>query len=700
MPVKAHVQKGEDATFRQQVDFYKFLQIGTIVRVDNERNVVDIQFASNPLVTRNVPITNAFFTGRAFLGGMPEEGSVVICGYIKLTNKIGTPLILGYLDKQYFNSIQYAYTAGKTSKDILELTSIHDKIGWGVRRLKKRKLYPGDVDLESTQGSELYLDDGIVLSDSKMNEILFSSPERTIYTNSINNFLYTNAGRILNGLVVRQNSPHIQPILLDNGQNYYLVSDGSNPENGKVFTEMRTELREIGNSVLDVIRSFENENYSSISADGKLLVVQVLGTNVGNDRNKIEQFGQVLRPQIFTAHDINYLVQDVICKPSEYYNLASAYQLKFASGAKFDIDKEGHAFIYLPASSVAHPLGGGRSLEFASDGSIKMVVGKNQTGEKSIDLTTKGRAMIHLGFDSKTLTSLDWVMDRAMYKTIKAPDLNGFAEKADYYGHVTEKVRGDKTLDVEGTYHLIVRGKIQEEIHGAKVENYINDKMTNYGGDYQEIVIKQKQSKYGEGHVIDIATKGQELTIIEGDLKETLTLGSKKTTLIAGDITETLTLGSRKTSLIAGDLKESLLKGNREATIVLGDHKVDVTTGNIKQSVKLGDSEEDILTGNKKISIKVGDFEVNITTGNVTIKTTTGKVDVTAATQKATITGMAGVEIKSATKVTVKAPIVELGSTPMLNGVVTGLPGNGPPSHYDYIVGAPLKGSATVKATM
>jgi hypothetical protein len=698
MPLKAHVQKGEDATFQQQGDFYKFLQIGTIVRVDNERNVVDIQFVSNPLVTRNVPITAPFFTGRSFIGGMPEEGSAVICGYIKLTNKIGTPLILAYLDKQYFNAISYAYTSGKTSNDILELTSIHDKIGWAVRRLKRRKLYPGDINFESTQGSELLLDDSVFLSDSKMNEILISSSDRTVYTNSINNFLYTNAGRILNGLIVRQNSPFLQPILLDNGQNYYLVSDGSNSENGKTFTEMRTELREIGSSVLDVIKSFDDDDYSNSSPDGKLLVIQVFGTVVGNDRKKIEHYGQILRPQIFSSHDNNYVVQDIVCKPSEYYNLASAYQMKFASGAKFDIDKEGHTFMYLPASSLAHPLGGGRSLEFAADGSIKIVLGKNTTGEKSLELFTKGRSIIHFGFDSNSLSSLDWVLDRAMYTKVIAPDKEGFAVKNDFNGHMYEKVRGDKTLDVDGSYHIIVKGKIQEDIHGAKVENYINDKMTNYGGDYQEIVTKQRQSKYGEGHIIDIATKGQELTIVEGSLKETLTLGNKEVKLIAGDSTETLLLGSKKTSLIAGDFKESLLKGNKETSIVLGDHKLDVTTGNISQSIKLGDNKEDIASGNKKISIKVGNFEVSVTSGNVVVKTATGKVDITASTQKATIVGMMGVEIKSAAKVVINAPMVEIGGTPAKGGVVTGLPGV--PSHMDYITGAPLKGSATVKATI
>ena len=82
MPLKAIVQKHDDPTMNQFVDFYKFLQVGKIVRVDNEKQVVDIQFQSNPILSRSVPVTNAFSTGRAFIGGMPEVGAVVICGFI------------------------------------------------------------------------------------------------------------------------------------------------------------------------------------------------------------------------------------------------------------------------------------------------------------------------------------------------------------------------------------------------------------------------------------------------------------------------------------------------------------------------------------------------------------------------------------------------------------------------------------------
>lgn len=698
MATKARITKRDDPTFNQYVDFYKFLQVGKITRVDNEKQVVDIQFQSNPVLSKNIPVANPFSTGRAFIGGMPEVGSFVICGYIKLTNNIGMPMILAYLDAEYYHALNYIYSRGK-AEQLDSISSIQDKVGYGVRRLKRRKLYPGDVNLESTQGSELVLDDSVLLGDSKLNSILISSPDRTILSNSINNNIYTGAARILNGLVTRPNSVSATPVTLENGQLLYVVtSDGRTiDENGQAFTEVRTEVRELANAILDVVESYDDVDFASNTSKGTLLVTQLLGTLVGNEKTVIEKYGKVLRPQIFVGDSSQVIVDDVVCTPEEYFNLASAYRLAFGSGTKFDVDKEGHTFVHLSASSTVHPLGAGRSLEFASDGSIKLSIGKSNVGERSLELDTTGKVKLHFGFDSETMTSFEWTLDRSMNVVVKGSDKDGFAKREEYFGHVYETVHGDKTIEVDGTINVIVKGKLQEDILGAKVENYINDKMTNYGGDYQEIITKARQSKYGEGVVTDISLNGDELNITEGDKKETLTLGNKDVTITAGDSKELLTLGDHTLEMTSGNLQESLLSGNRETTITTGDHTIEVSSGDITQKVTLGDSKEEVGTGNKSITIKLGDFEVKVTTGNITIQTTTGTVEVKSATQKVTVNGMMSVDVISGTQVNVKAPMVNIGQSPVKGGVVTGLP---LPSHYDYITGVPLLTSMTVKSAM
>lgn len=696
---KAHILPGEDPFFHQNVDFYKFLQIGVITRVDNERHVIDIQFQSNPAKQYTLPLTDPFYTGRAFIGGMPEAGSKVICGFIKLTNKIGVPVVVAYLNDDYLRSLAYIYNFGKTSSEVKELESIHEKIGYNITRLKRRKLYPGDVNLESSQGSEILLDQDILLSDMKLNELRISSTERKILQNSINNQIYTNAGRILNGMVERPYSPFIEPVILENGKQFFVVTDnGQSPNyNGKAFTELRTEIREVANNILDVVETYDFNDFKDSSSNGKILVTQMLGTLVGNIKTDLSRYGRVLRPQIFANDDNSFDVQDVICKPDEYFDLASAYQLMFASGTKFDIDKEGHTFIHLSASSAKHPLGAGRSLEFASDGGIRLLTGKSAANQRSIELDTTGLVKLHFGSDSNSLLSLDWTLDRAIKLKVLAPDPDGYALREEYFGSTEEIVHGDKTITVDGKLRIIVAGRIQEEILGAKTENYVNDKMTNYGGNYQEIVIQEKQSKYGEGHTTDIATKGDKLNILQGNKEEKLLLGNKTVLLTLGDSTETLLLGNKKTTLTLGDIKNTVLSGNISDSITLGDRKTSVITGNITESIKLGDSKESITIGNKNISIKVGDYEVTVTAGNIKIKTTAGTVDMMTATQTVTITGMLKITVKSGVKVSVQAPMVDIGGIPVSN-IVGGLPGV--PTHLDYLTALPLLGSATVKTSI
>ncbi|MDO8640280.1 MAG: hypothetical protein Q7R33_01950 [Nitrosarchaeum sp.] len=694
MAKKAFVQKGDDPSMGQFVDFYKFMQIGRIIRVDNEKNLVDIQFASNPTISKDVPITSPFYTGRAFIGGMPEEGSLVLCGFVKLTNKIGFPIIVAYLNNEYFRALNYVYTNGKTSAEVKELKTIHEKIGYDVRRLKIRKLYPGDINLESTQGSGIVLDDGISISDSKLNEIILSSADRSIYSNSINNNVYTNASRILNGLIVRQNAPSIEPIIMENGRPLYIVTDGQSiDENGLALTEIRTEVRETANAILDVIESYDAKDFADDSSEGRLLVSQMLGTLVGNEKKYLDLYGKVLRPQIFAAEGNSIVIADMPCRPNEIFNLASAYQLKFASNTKFDIDKEGHAFVHLAASTAAHPLGPGRSLEFAADGSIKLVIGKENVAERSLDLSTSGKVLLNFGSSSSTLRSCEWTLDRALYIKVNAPDTDGYAINEEYFGNALETIHGTKTITIDGSLIYNVKGKIQENVLGAKVQNYVNDMMTNYGGDYQEIVAGKRQSKYGKGSKTDIATEGTEETIIQGNKKETLTLGNKEVTLVAGSSKETLTLGNKETKIVAGNIKDTVITGSIEESVTLGNHKISVATGNIEENVTLGSSKESIATGDKTITIKLGKFEVSITAGNIAIKTTAGTVDVNSVSQKVTINGMLGVDIKSSVKVNVSAPLVDIGSSQVRGGVITTL------SHLDYVTGAPLLGSFTVKAS-
>lgn len=656
--MKARVLPGDDPHHGQLVDYFKFLQIGTIVRVDDELNLVDISFDSNPSIIPNIPLTSPFFTGRAFIGGMPEVGTMVVCGFIKNTNSFGSPIILTYLNPFYIRSLNYAYDDGKAPIDLDSLASVKDKIGYGVTRLKRRKIYPGDINLESSQGAEMLLNDDVSIADANLNEIMISSVENAIISSSINNVMYTSGVRVTSGTANRPGAVSVDKTVLPNGKSQSIITDNTNSIDlgGQPFSEFRIDVNELSTGVMPPVDSFEQSDFDITSPDGSFLVSQTFGTLIGNSKRDIEHYGRVLRPQIFTsAIDSTLDIRDVNCVPNEYLTISGAYQLKFKSGTKIDVDKEGHTFIRIAASTGRHPLGAGRSLEMATDGSLKAFIGRNINQQHSIDLETSGACSFHFGSDDRDSKSLDWVLERSMYISVKASDRFGFALNESYIGNVTQKVVGNKEITVSGNYTITVQGKIQENILGMKVENFVNDKLTNYGGNYGEIIVKSKTSKIGG--VIDGVAESTDIAV--GD--STLKIKTK------GDRIEEYSLGKKSVKLLLGDSIETLIKGDR---------KTDVTLGSIKETIGVGD---------KTTSITTGDFKVSITAGKIEISTGAGSIKISTAG--------ATIDITSTAVINVKAPIVNLGP-----GVLPGMVVTNVTHPVDYITGLPIIGTPTVNA--
>jgi hypothetical protein len=377
------------------------------------------------------------------------------------------------------------------------------------------------------------------------------------------------------------------------------------------------------------------------------------------------------------------------------------------STAQIDIDKEGHLFTYFPASSGRHPLGPGRSWEAGFKGSIKLVVGAENIDNKSIILDTKGGMRATLGSDI-TGTSAYIIANNCIHTEIMAPDKQGTAYFLKTKGDSVGYVDGNYKMEVSGNYTVTVHGKFKVESLGTREESYINDKNNTFGGSYKKVVTKDKQEQIGYNNIQKITgnlekspgvfspalpnetTDQYDLTT--GSRVETFTNGNKKTSLLSGNIEEKVTLGDIKREIVT---KKDI---GFEDKIKVGDHVTTITTGSKKETIKSGDSLETITKGNKKISIKSGDNIVDITTGNVTIKTKSGKVKIDSTSQTVDINGMQTVTIKGGTKLKLVGPQVEIGQIPTKGGIVTGSPGT--PSHLDYVTGAPLLGSKTVKASI
>jgi len=696
-------QKGERPWFGQNLpsERYNFLRICKIIRVDNEQGLVDVQPLEGPSEVRiQLPLPAAFRSVRGTINGMPEEGSIVVCGWTHQTNRLEDMVILSYLDENVENANEFKLTRGKTSKNLDEISSIREKIGYDIARSKRRKIYSGEIQAESTQGAELYLDDNVYLSNNKLNEIEIVSADQSIRLVSMQQYSDTQATRTYNGMIVRQpiDSPSASPTIFPNGKTVQIITDSNNPYHlgGKAFTEFRQEIREKANGYLNVTEVNAGQDITSLSP----YITFVMGTLVGNDKNDISHYGKILRPQIFGSRFVaSRQLDEIECLPEETRTLAAAFQLKLNNAnSRIYIDKQGHLFTQFAASSGQHPLGGGRSWEGNFDGSIKWVIGKNQD-ENSIVLDTLGSIKETLGYDSLKGRSKETIAQRGIYTEILGVDADSNSYNLYAHGNIAVKTDKSYNIDVSGDYILTVSGKIQENIIGSKVENYINDKNNVIGGSEKTVIIKDQQLKIGASR--DTTITGVSLPIPQTPKSATdnykMLIGSKVSLLTAGDISDTLTLGDKKAKLVAGKIDNLVVAGKIVDTITTGNRETKVVTGNIKETVVTGNSTEAITTGNKKITVTTGNYKVDISAGNIDIITKSGKVTIDAKTQSVKINGLLKVTVNSGTKAEVTAPMVNLGATPARGGVVTGSP---TPSHLDFICGIPLLGSSSVMASV
>lgn len=683
---------------------FKFLRIGQIVRVDYETGYLDVDWLDDVGGRTNIYLPSAFGGPRGTIRGMPELGSVVVCGWIKYEQNIEKPVILGYLDLNTKNSYEYRLDRGKGPLELTDISKMKDKIGYEIIRHKRRKLYPGEIQIESTQGSELFVDDNLYLSNSKLNEIEILADDQSIRMSSKQNYISTNAGKIWNGAVVREilnGREIVRPVFYANGHRVQYISDSTDAftYNGSSYTEYRIELQEKTDYKLNV-----NEFNSGMDVNYvRPFLSFVLGTTVGNDKTDLLRYGYALRPQVFATPN-EYVAQndEIICSQGQE-NLAGAFKL-VVNRTNIVIDKEGHLFTSLASSSNLHPLGSGRSWEGNFDGAIKWLVGKTSLDSRSIIIDTMGSVIETLGLDiekkSKKLTT-----QGAIYIRVTGADDSGIAYRLQTVGNEDHIISGNVTFKSTNIL-LQTDANLNENINGAKSVNVLANQNTIIGKNDSLIVIGDQKIKIGKTRDVLIsavpnpialppfiptpATVIDNLHIIMGTKKEIIDVGSSLDSIKTGSFARKISVAGNITdSTLLGNIVEKITTGSKKVSTVTGSIETSTTTGNIKETIVTGNSAESITTGNKKIEVK---------TGNIEIKTSVGKININSTTQEVTLEGMLKAKIKSGVTIELVAPTVSIGQLPTKGNVVLGLPGV--PTHVCAITGLPFLGSATVTASI
>jgi hypothetical protein len=331
-----------------------------------------------------------------------------------------------------------------------------------------------------------------------------------------------------------------------------------------------------------------------------------MGNYAGND-DLSNNIGKMLRPQLFSSSsDVQGLFSLVECSQNKGVDEVSKLGMAFAvhllkTNGFMGFDKEGHFYLNLGSSSSANPLGAGHSMSMLGQGNLKEVWGLSADTGNSWNLSTKGGVYWDIGRHNgkKNNRSIDIRTTNGVYLEVQGNDVlstpesmypgsgttvTGYGYRSSITGNQKVEVSGNETLQVSGESSLIVDGLRYEEIKGSASYSYQTDKSENCLGVYTQIVIKEMQGRFGKRK--ETVTQGQELTVLTGDIKETIqTFGSKKTRLTKGNIEETIVAGDRKVNIIAGNYKVSVGAGGVDIK-ALGSAKITGLKGVILQGLK------------------------------------------------------------------------------------------------------------------
>lgn len=651
-----------------------FLRTARIVRVDYETMCVDIMYLDSNGAEPNLPLTSAYGGYRAFLGSMPMEGDWVLIGYSK-TGGFKTPFIVSYLPRGYVQGLR---------NDLVGVSPTSFK--QGIRkpfRFKMRKLYEGEIYGASQYGSELLLDKDVTLSSSNLVELFLNSADQSMSRSAISNYTNSAGVRVSSGLAYRNRLLEDPAFFRNDGSTkfpYYTSADGakryapvfSNTINtefpyGKeniddhkdAFIEHRIDVKEMESPLIPVTEQnsgFDTDAIYSRKPDGdsnKPLVSQVMGTLIGNDPiGASEKYGVILKPKLFKSiNDTKGFLVEEPCVVDDGINetitLAAAYALKFPnSGTAFYVNKEGKYIANIARSTAADPMGSGESLELNLSGHARISAGKNNSQGRSVTLNTAGGVATNWGYDSVKSRSWDATFRKGVSWNIVGADSDGVSLLQTIEGDVRTIIEGSRFTEIRGDDVCLVHGVLEDRVLGKKVDNFVNDKATNYGGAYNETAI---------GHYNQTLSSGKSVTIQGPDLASG--------------------------SAVA-----------EETVVNLGDTIHTNRLGNVENGVFVGNMVDKVLVGNREINVGMGNYAVSLSAGNIDIKTSAGSINVKTVAGNVTIQGTLGVTIKSAVEVKVEAPMVKLGNSPVQGGIVN----DGPSGHKCYITGGPHLGSKTV----
>lgn len=284
---------------------YSLLRIGRISRIDYVEWVADIEWIDFQGGRTEVPLSCMMGSFRTFGGFMPEERSLVVCGFVRHTEFEARPIVIAYLPNGFLTGYDFNPVV-PPEEDANQI------------RCRMQKLYPGEGFLQSTQGSWMRMDHHFQVYASDLSGIFVDAFTHSVNIRALTKSTRTAVGKSVEGLVIRNGAPEasgsaeVPPMILPNTKEHHIVTvdNSSLDEGGVPWVESRELVRETSDGVMDVTEEFEDDDQIYDDVDNHLIEI-VKGTLIGDNPNDAATYARVLRRKIFgsataTTQDLGY----------------------------------------------------------------------------------------------------------------------------------------------------------------------------------------------------------------------------------------------------------------------------------------------------------------------------------------------------------------------------------------------------------
>lgn len=645
--------------------------VGNVDSVDTDRMLMKVSLLGDREgdLLEQVHISQAYAGNSSYVAAMPEVNSTVVL--IESPDYIGP---ITYLPK-------YRLGLKQEHAEVWDKSTIttNDRNEFFFRF---RKLNKGEISFSSSTGSEVYLGSNVTISTNKGDNFKIRAEDNTIISTSLNNYVFA-GGVWSNAGLAQRNS--IEDLSKDNGSyaEAEVKVDGTinynlRPDNNGAASDFFNEYRiEVDDKSKDDMPG-NDINLIGVESTRNPIAIFSMGNFIGNNERYIDTYGKILKPTLFNGYNDKGgdFFFDVLTG-EEPDTLGMAFALYSPSrrnadrGAFFGADKEGHFYHYLPSGSGGG-ITPGRSMSIVARGSKKEVWGGDSLFGNAWDMTLEGGIVWNVGNHGESVDnphpnlSMDITTTKGVYlkygidqdltaitdfKDDKKPigNINKYKKIEIVAGAERKQVEMSRETIIEGSDLISINGKEDLSIGGSSNTNIGESFNLNVGNSFNEKVSKEKQEGYG----------------------------SRSTTITGG-----------KSELTMLPVKPTTKGSIEEAIIGRGDKSTLLTKGDIREII--------LTKGNRTFFTTSGSFKVNTLVGNISLKTVAGKVILKTVAGKFEASSTIGMKLETkAGKTDLKGMLVSIkGAGPALSGVIT------VNSHRDYITGAPLMGSRTVKASL